>query len=99
MIGIICDVIDCIRYVLQLISLVNVFAIHYAHQSLEDGVEVGIQQLDASLAQFAGVDEQMLKGTYDQIGDSLMFITMCETLIDEGLKVSLVSEDQVGYEL
>jgi hypothetical protein len=42
MISVICDIIDCIRYILQIISLVNIFTIHYANQSLKNGVEVRI---------------------------------------------------------
>lgn len=90
MISVISDIIDCIRNILQLISLVNILAIHNAHQPLKNGVEVRIQHLNASLSYLISVDKQMLESTHYKVCNSLMLIAMLETLIDEGLEVYFV---------
>ena len=93
MISIVCDIIDSIRNILHLISLMNIFTIHNANQPLKNGVEVRIQHLNASLSYLVGIDEQMLESAHNKVCNGLVFITVLQTLINESLKVYIVCED------
>ena len=93
MISIICDIIDSIRNILQIISLVNIFTIHNANQPLKNGVEVRIQNLNTSVPYLVGIDKQMLESSYYQSSNTLVLITVLQTLINESLEVYIVCED------
>lgn len=93
MISVICDIIDCIRNVLQIISLVNIFTIHYANQPLKNGVEVRIKCLNTSIPYLVGIDKQMLESSHYQGCNALVLITVLQTLINESLEVYIVCED------
>lgn len=90
MISVISDVIDGIRDILQLVSLVNIFTVHDADESLKDGVEVRIEHLSAPPSNLVGVDEQVLKGAHNEIRDGLMLVTVLQALVNEGLEVYFV---------